>query len=350
MSPESIRYNIEVDEEGFPVFDGLRVEDAELLRIFFGSIRREGEGMASRIFATCEGETCRVLSFDAPLVAQSVSDVGSEESTWNFLGAVSHVVKHQHIEEDEWHRLHAWVGPKRLPAVLSRKAQAAFLQRAPIEGLKPPFFRGNDRAQGAAFWQAAYLEGKDGWEMGRVNPILPVLGPAVLSRVQGPILVPGAGRGHEAAWFADQGRDCVALDLAPQAKTEFQAAYRASRVDYRIEDFFAHARAHPARYGAIYENVFYCALEPRQRRAYWQAMQNLLAPGGRLFGSFFTDANQGGPPFGTTQWELREHSKAQFEVRDWRYPKEVHPKRAYVELWTELVSKGASTETTRPSR
>lgn len=71
----------------------------------------------------------------------------------------------------------------------------------------------------ALFWDRRYLEGRDGWDLGKPAPPLQEflthhpLGPQPPGRV----LVPGCGRGHEARLLAELGFAVVGLDFSAEA-------------------------------------------------------------------------------------------------------------------------------------
>ena len=67
------RYTIEIDEEGFPIFSGYRVDDPELLHSLFQNLKRaDPTDLRSSLVTYCDNELCFVDAFSAPLVAQSV--------------------------------------------------------------------------------------------------------------------------------------------------------------------------------------------------------------------------------------------------------------------------------------
>lgn len=342
-TPPRPRYRIAIDEEGYPHFDGLRVQDDELLARLLGSLRRRTPGdLSSLLVAECEGELCWVEAFDAPLVAQSVDHVTDTGAEWVFPGGVKHTVAHADLEVDEWNRLHAWIGADAIPALLSRKAQAMLLHATSLEKKESPAkFRERvvTPVSQASFWSQVYQENRDGWELGTPTPVLTNEFARVAAELPkgSRVCVPGAGRGHDAAYLADQGYDVTALDIAPEAERDFRARYPRSPVKYLREDIFAHLKATPGAYAAVFEHTIFCAIEPSRRTEYIQAVHTSLKAGGFYFGVFFVRTAPGGPPFGLTQWELREHTQNLFKIRDWHVSDHSVSPRWGQELWAVLV-------------
>lgn len=316
------RYAVQIDEEGYPVFDGLRVDDEKLLREILGNIHRRDPTLPASAFqTTCDGEACWIDAFDAPWVARTVEKRLDGAWDWILPGGLRYAVRVEDLEVDNWNRLHAWIGPERVPAILSRAAQASFLHN--VDGpdrLAPRAFRLADASvSGADFWSEAYQNGKDGWELGKVSLLLEARGGVVKAFLHegDPVLVPGAGRGHEAAWAATQGWRTTALDFAPEAEAGFRRAYPQTQLDYLLGDAFLHMRSAPDRYAGVLEYTIFCALDPARRAEWLTAVHYALRPGGIYFGVFYLKAAPGGPPFGLTAWELRELTKLGFEILAW---------------------------------
>ncbi|MEM1000266.1 MAG: methyltransferase domain-containing protein [Bacteroidota bacterium] len=163
-----------------------------------------------------------------------------------------------------------------------------------------------------AFWEKNWARGRTPWDMGQASPAL-VAYVEQLADKNRRILVPGAGSGHEAAWFLAHGYPNVHfLDIAPTAI----ATVRANVPDYPaaqlIEgDFFAHTGT----YDLILEQTFFCALPPALRPDYAQKMHELLVPGGTLAGLLFDFPLAGGPPFGGNAEEYRGYFAPYFTIK-----------------------------------
>lgn len=343
-----IRYSIEIDEEGYPLFDGLRINDAELLGIIFQNLRRRDKDLPrSPLVTVCEGETSYVLGFSDPLVAQSIDRLAPDKFRWNFLGELSHEVSLDQIQEDEWGRLHAYVGDYQVPAVLSRKAQAAFLQvisQSHDENLSFPLWRsGPNDVQSQNFWDETYVNKSDGWELGSPTPVLVKHWPSAQKALGASplnILVPGVGRGHDAIFLAEQKNTQVtAVDFSSEAEKEFKKLYPQSTVNFERADIFTHLAQKPQSYDVIFEHTLFCAIDPKLRLKYLEYLTKALKPGGAWLGIFFIHTFTGGPPFGLTQWELREMTQKDFFIKDWVISPHSVKGRLKHELWAVLQKK-----------
>ncbi len=170
----------------------------------------------------------------------------------------------------------------------------------------------------AARWDQRYRDGSDGWELGQPAPPLAMFlrrHPLAPQR-EGKVLVPGCGRGHEAALLAELGYSVVGLDFSGEAVREARRRYGPDRPQLRWlqADLFDAAALAAAGLGkesldGLVEHTCFCAIDPRQRAAYRATVLRLLKPGGWLLGLFLCHSREGGPPYGSDPEEL---------ARQWR--------------------------------
>ncbi|MDI9405787.1 MAG: methyltransferase domain-containing protein [Chitinophagaceae bacterium] len=167
-------------------------------------------------------------------------------------------------------------------------------------------------------WDQRYREGNDGWELGLPAPPLEhfLRHHPSAPRPNGLVLVPGCGRGHEAALLAELGYTTLGLDFSAEAIKEARRRHGADRAELRWlqADLFDHRALQTAglREGSlagVVEHTCFCAIDPAQREAYRTTVASLLRPGGWLLGLFFCHSRPGGPPFGSDPQEL---------ARNWR--------------------------------
>lgn len=146
----------------------------------------------------------------------------------------------------------------------------------------------------AAFWDVRYREGFTPWDAGAVPRQLRdfVAGNAPPGRV----LVPGCGSGHDVRFFCESGWDAEGIDFSAAALEAAGPVLGPFAARARRADFFGPEVRPP--YALVYERAFLCAL-PRTMWARWaRRVAELVAPGGRLAGYFFIDAQGSrGPPF-----------------------------------------------------
>lgn len=164
----------------------------------------------------------------------------------------------------------------------------------------------------AAYWENRWTEKNTPWDMGEPSPAL-IAYASQLENKDLRILIPGAGSGHEAAWFRQQGfLNVFILDIAAGALETLRTNVPDYPADQLIHgDFFEHS----GQYDLIMEQTFFCALPPRLRPDYAQHMNELLAPGGTLAGLLFDFEKEDGPPFGGTIPEYRGYFEPYFEVK-----------------------------------
>lgn len=146
------------------------------------------------------------------------------------------------------------------------------------------------------YWTSQYQQSKTGWDMGYVSPPIQ----AYIDQLNNKslrILIPGAGRGWEVSYLADQAFSQVHyLDFSHQAAEIFkQSNPKFPTTHIHIEDYFDHK----GQYDIILEQTFLSSLKPQRRVDYVKKTHELLHPGGKLCGLLF-DRNfeKPGPPFG----------------------------------------------------
>ena len=165
----------------------------------------------------------------------------------------------------------------------------------------------------AAAWDQRYREGRDGWELGAPTPPLDAFLRHDPRRPlpPGQVLVPGCGRGHEAALLADLGFEAVGLDISREALGEARRLHGSERPGLRWlqADLLDAAALRSAGIAdgslqGVVEHTCFCAIDPSRRADYLAAVTRLLTPGGWLLGLFWCHGRPGGPPFGSDAHQL----------------------------------------------
>jgi SAM-dependent methyltransferase len=154
-------------------------------------------------------------------------------------------------------------------------------------------------------WEADYQRGTDRWDLGRPNPVLKRL--ADSGRFEpGRMLVPGAGRGHDAREFARRGFQVTAVDFSPSAVREMQRlAAPEAPVEILHKDLFALPGEFDLAFDYLLEYTCFCAIDPARRAEYADLVQRLLKPGGLFINlAFPLDGREGGPPFAVSESEI----------------------------------------------
>jgi SAM-dependent methyltransferase len=154
-------------------------------------------------------------------------------------------------------------------------------------------------------WEADYQGKTDGWDLAGPTPALKRV--AASGRFPpGRMLVPCAGRGHDAREFARRGFDVTAVDFSPSAVREMR---RLSDPDAPMEilqhDMFKLPRALDGEFDYVLQYTCFCAIDPNRRDDYADLVARLLKPGGTYIDlAFPLDGRPGGPPFSVSETEI----------------------------------------------
>ncbi|MDQ3705717.1 MAG: TPMT family class I SAM-dependent methyltransferase [Chloroflexota bacterium] len=159
----------------------------------------------------------------------------------------------------------------------------------------------------AEFWERHYQEGNTAWDLGAPAPPFVDLLAEQVPPEPGSMLVLGAGRGHDALLFARHGFEVRALDFAESAVRETQEAARSAGLPVTTaqHDFFALPPGYDASFDYVLEHTFFSAIDPDRRGEYVRIVRRLLKPGGLFIALFYAHGRPGGPPFTTSEDEVR---------------------------------------------
>lgn len=154
-------------------------------------------------------------------------------------------------------------------------------------------------------WESDYQRGTAGWDMGTPTPVFRrVLGEGKFK--PGRMIVPGAGRGHDAREFARHGFQVVAVDFAEDAARAMRELMTPdARHEILQEDFFQLPAKYDGTFDYALEYTCYCAIDPKRRDEYADTIARLLKRGGIYIAlAFPLDDHAGGPPFAVNADEL----------------------------------------------
>lgn len=190
-------------------------------------------------------------------------------------------------------------------------------------------------------WEGHYREEDTPWDLeGPAPPLRELLEGEFETWKEGPLLVPGCGRGHDVAYLHERGWDVIGLDLAPTALAWAKERYGSSeRLRWVKGDFLDPPS--DASLGGLFEHTCFCAIPPDQRRDYVEAAARWLRPGGVLVALFFLDPPKNlaeeGPPFGVSMAEISELFTQRFSLRWAMRPTIAEPARMGRELVVKMV-------------
>ena len=169
-------------------------------------------------------------------------------------------------------------------------------------------------------WELAYQQKETPWDKGASSPGL--VDYLATEGVSGRVLVPGCGFGYDVRALAAKADEVVGIDIAPSAVEAAEAQPRVGNERYSQQDLFALPADWQNQFDWVWEHTCFCAIDPRQRPAYVNAVADALKPGGHLLAMFYLDPGHDspdeGPPFGVSVAELDALFLPRFTVeREW---------------------------------
>lgn len=167
-----------------------------------------------------------------------------------------------------------------------------------------------------AFLDGLYAQRRDGWEMG--GAALPLVDfVEATPPPRGRVAVPGCGRGHDARFLASRGYEVTGFDFAGAAVDAARALARRDGTDVTFErkDVFALASEYANAFDGAWEYTCYCAIDPRRRTEYVEALATIVKPGGWLLACFFPlRGAPAGPPFPVARAEIHRRLAKHFRI------------------------------------
>lgn len=187
------------------------------------------------------------------------------------------------------------------------------------------------RKETMEYWEERYQTKDMPWEKGAPSPGLLDFLAAHPELPRGTVCVPGCGTGHDVRAWAKAGFQPLGLDIAPSAIRLCDEQTRAEGLSARflMTDFL---RAEPTeRFDWLFEHTLFCAIQPRARDEYVQAVLRWLKPDGQYLAVNYLIPDEDGPPFGTTRDELWQRFSPHFELLQEWVPRS-YPNRTGLEL------------------
>jgi SAM-dependent methyltransferase len=183
------------------------------------------------------------------------------------------------------------------------------------------------------YWEDLYEKGEMPWEKGEPSPGLVDYLNDRPGLPRGSVLVPGCGTGHDVRAWAKAGFNATGLDLAASAirlsreKTEAMGL----KAEFRQLNFL---EVEPyEQFDYLFEHTLFCAIQPDQRDNYVEAVYRWLKSSGVYVAVFYMIPDKEGPPFGSTEDEIRKRFASRFELmKDW-VPRS-YPNRSGLEWMT----------------
>lgn len=187
------------------------------------------------------------------------------------------------------------------------------------------------------FWDNRYKNNDIGWDLGGVSPPLK----AYIDQLKDKsisILIPGGGNAYEAEYLFNKGFQNVfvvdvsqtALDNLKSRVPEFPSQQLLNQDVFELNKTF----------DLIFEQTFFCAINPNLRLQYVTKMNDLLSDKGKLVGLLFNaPLYKDHPPFGGSKTEYVKIFKSGFDMVLMEDAYNSHVSRMGRELFFKFVKK-----------
>lgn len=192
------------------------------------------------------------------------------------------------------------------------------------------------------FWERLYSSNKDYWDQKGPTPALDEFFASKVCPATGSVLVPCAGRGYDAAHWANRGHETVAVDFCPTAVDALDSLCRTTENLKALDlDVFELSPDNEKKGGQQFDMIYdYCcfsAIHPGRRDELIEMWQRMLKPEGVIIAFFYPLTNgdtMDGPPHSTSEGELSARLDGIFDVVDKFIPTTSLPDRAGKEqIW-----------------
>ena len=159
------------------------------------------------------------------------------------------------------------------------------------------------------YWSERYSQNKTGWDIGYPSTPLKEYIDQVTD-LDLNILIPGCGNAYEAEYLLEKGfRNVTLVDISEELVNKLKKILSGKHISILHGDFFTLTGT----YDRIFEQTFFCAIDPALRKKYVEKVFQLLKPGGKLVGVLFDREFEGGPPFGGSLSEYRDLFENKFK-------------------------------------
>ncbi len=333
-TPQGAARFIQIDEEGYFALKGTRVTDDKYGADLFKSVTLDERG---RSFCQLPEGTVWIEAFDQPFVVRQVSHVAGGLFSLTLPYGYSENFRVGTLTVDDWDRFHGHT-ERGIPFVFSRPAQATFFnlmdefddESITIAGTQypvDPMYSANTDARSADFWNQIYQSQVPAWELEKPHDAFVAILPQLkLSRCR--ILVLGAGSGNDAAFFAKQGHKVTAVDFSEEAVARGRSKYGSlENLSFVQSDIFTLPPSMNAQFDVVVEHTCYCAVDPTRRNNLVKVWRQVLTDNGFLLGVFFSYDKNSGPPYGSSEWEIRARLQKTFRNLYWHRWQKSSPER-----------------------
>ena len=337
-----IRSTIRINEKGWLCQGEKIYNDDEFGRTLFKNLHFTPQ---RHLHTQDHLENFKVEYFDQPFVVQKVLKPSEPSPLWDIEMPYQHHSKFEisQLRVDPWDRFLGY-DINGIPFVLSPTAQDHFFdlmdefdddsitvhgQTWPLN----PWFQSQSNTNHDGFWNQIYqTETTPGWDLEAPSPVLKDVLPQIkLNKSR--IAVLGCGSGQDAAYLAQQGHIVTGFDFSSEAIERAQSAFHhIHNLNFVHADVFTLPPHFFNQFDVVFEHTCYCAIPPEKRDDLVKVWKKLLTENGYLLGVFFAWDHPKGPPYGSTEWEIRERLKRDFQFLYWTRWAHSHTWRQGLEL------------------
>lgn len=331
-----------INEHGDLLFEGsdTPINDVETVQQLLRNLKlTENFGLETRL----ENQVYIVEAFDHPLLGHAVEMRGSKI----FIHTQAQLffeVDSKKWSVDAWDRF-CGLTTTNAPFRLTEKAQEKLFKICDefdddsftLNGLKidtPPYYIPTENIVSSKYWMDIYhTEGKPKWDLGDAAVAFKDMYPR-LKLPKSRILVLACGEGHDAALFAQLGHVVTAVDFSSEGIERGKKLYgHIETLNFVQEDIFNLPQSWNHSFDIIIEHTCFCAIPPEKRKDLITLWRRLLHEEGQLMAVFFAMLKRAGPPYGSSEWELREMLKPHFQFLFWGRLRISLPRRQGRELF-----------------
>lgn len=331
---------LSIDESGFIFNNEEKITSTEiglevLKSLFFLSNNSYGSQF--------HGQPVIVEAFDTPLVVHSIEKLGDQLKLYFHYG-FSIITDITNFYLDDFDRIYGEL-ENGIPFSFSKSAQVQFFslldeysdedfiwneKAIPFHS----FWQDNTQLHGANWWNKVYEEeANPRWNLAAPSETLKDMLPRI-KLPKSKVLVLGCGDSHDAAFFAEHGHLVTAVDISPHAIERSKKLFgHLENITWHESDLFHLPNSYFGQFDLIYEYTCFCAIDPAKRKDLIKVWTQCLHEQGQLMGTFFCMHKRVGPPFGSTEWELRERLKRNFQFIFWGRWRKSLPRRQGRELF-----------------
>ncbi|MFK8137858.1 MAG: methyltransferase domain-containing protein [Bdellovibrionales bacterium] len=297
-----------VSQDGEVIFQEQLIQNSTLLKEFYNNISVQKGNYYSQL----NGVPVQIEAQEQILVAKSLF-VQNEAIYAEIDGGFSTELNLNKIFVNDWDEFSIF-NLDDFPVFIKDKALNAFFNLLDefdddsilFNGQKyptPSYYSAKDNLS-EKDWSERYSKGNTGWDMDEHHPFLEDVVPQ-LKLMKSSIAVMGAGRAHDAAFFASLGHIVTAFDVAQEAIDQAKKLYpETENFKYVKADILKLPEEFRSRFDIVFDHTFYCAISPAQRSELVKVWGQLLHDDGHVMGIFFSMFKTDGPPFGGSEREL----------------------------------------------